>query len=278
MSGPQQVDPEAPEAAAPDGGTRVTAAGLVGRIAIGVAILGLVAAALLLTVWDDGPDDRIEEAEARVAELYEAGSVGEARELLVDGSIEDDAQVEADVDELLAEVLGQPFRAEDSRVLRVGDTELVQVTVHDVPWCVRDDGGILLGCRVATAEVDAAPDTPDLTVIFADIDVLAHRVDAVVVVASETGDPIPIEGTPTMATPELVGGEWELTETSLVGAGQRVEMPLEMLNAYPDAGALFLFQGRDLDDLSAIGGETFTVSWEGVTVTAEVTAIEWHLE
>lgn len=278
MTGQRQVDPETPDAAVPGGGRRMTAAGLAGRLAIGLAIFGLVAAALLLTFGDDGPGSRIEEAEARVAELYEAETVAEARELLVEGSVEDDPQVQADVDEVLAETLGQPFRVDDSRVVRVGDTELVLVTVHGVPWCVRDDGGILLGCRVATVEVDAAPDDPDLTVIFADLDVLAQRVDAVIVVASETGDPIPIEGAPTMATPELVGGEWELTETSLVGAGQRVEMPLEMLNAYPDAGALFLFQGRDLDDISAIGDETFTVSWEGVTVTAEVTAIEWHLE
>jgi hypothetical protein len=244
------------------------------KVALGLAVVVLVTAALLVATGAIGGDTgREAEAEEIVAELYSARELEDIRRHIVEESIRTGPETAEETREILETILAQPFDVEEVNTFTARGEELVEVRVGQVRWCVREDDRVLLGCRVALAEVESDIDTQDLTVLFAGVDVVADRLDAVVVVASETGEWIAIEGEPAIEVPDRLG-RGELIDTALAGAGQQVSVPLDMLRAYPDAGALLAFEVRDVD-LNELDDAHFTVSWEGVTVEVEVGRVLW---
>lgn len=247
------------------------------RIALGLAVVALIVGAIAATTLEfggDGTEEREAEAEAIVAQLYEADDLDEVRGSVVEQSIRSGPGTAEQAREILEAILDQPYDVEEVHTFELRDEELVEVRVGQVRWCVREDDQVLVGCRVALTEVEAEVDTPDLTVIFAGVDVIADRLDTVVVVASETGDWIAIEGTPSLETPDELG-DGRLVDTALAGGGQQVSTPLEMLRAYPDAGALMAFEVREIGDIEALDGAELVVTWEGVAVDVEVLRVLW---
>lgn len=242
---------------------------------LAAVVLGLAVVALSLGAAALGPDaeGRVERAEALLRGLYERGDPEAVVDRLAEGSFGADEETGSQLGPALGAVLSEQLEVTDSRVVEVRGVPLVEVSTPRLQWCVTPESELILGCRVATAELDAAATGAPLEVQFAAVDVFADRVDLTLVLTT-TGQEAVTLGDVSIAS-SSAGAPLELADVSFVAGGQRAPAPPGDVAVQPGVGTLLLFQARDAEDVEATLEGPFTVGFDGGEVEVAVPSLDW---
>lgn len=179
----------------------------------------------------------------------------------------------------LARILQEPFEVESTETFTVRGTRIVRVSVarpqgaQPLDWCVLPDGGLLIGCRLATAELQGQVQDAPIEVSFSAMDLQPSTVLLAVVLGTTEEEPVPLGD-----DIRLHGDSFELTSTSYVLGGQQVPADPQDLQVRPGAGLQLVFQAQDVEDLTPYTEGPFTLRWGEGSVRFEIGEVTWFID
>lgn len=245
-------------------------------VGLGLTVLVLIGGATLIGAQANDPSVGAQEQLERYYADSDAAAVADR---IVPGSLGveniDRQQLEAG----LGRILQEPFEVESSETFTVRGTRIVRISVArpqgaaPLDWCVLPDGGLLIGCRLATAELQGEVQDVPVEVSFSAMDLQPSTVLLAVVLATTEEEPVPLGD-----DIRLQGDSFELTSTSYVLGGQQVPADPQDLQVRPGAGLQLVFQAQDVEDLMPYTEGPFTLTWGDGSVRFEIAEVTWFID
>lgn len=234
-------------------------------------VLGLTIAVFVGTAVVVGlsGNDRLARAEEHLRALYESGDVARTLDRLAPGSFGADADTRAQLEPALSQLLAEELQVTESRLVEVRGIELAEIQTPRITWCVTPENRLILGCRVASAEVDAEVRGAPVEVAFANLDVFAGQVDLVIVLTTNEQEPVDL------GEVSIDAEGFEFVEASYVAGGQQAPVAPGEVQVQPGLGLLLYFRAQEPADVDALVGEPMNVSFDGGEVVLEVPELEW---
>lgn len=248
---------------------------LLHRGVLGLTVVVLVAGAVVVSQISTGSAARVADAEEMVRQFYQAGEPGRVVDRLVEGSLGQDVP-QQQLTGAIGQVLNQPLQIESSEAVTVRGSSLVRIQTPQVNWCVTGDQRILLGCRVATAQLQGSPQGAPVQLAFATVDVLATRVNLSAVLTAAGQQPVTLGSEVTLDQPSG-GADLAFAGAFNLTGGQRVPVQAGQLTVQPQAGLQLTFESDDVDDVEATLRGPFRVNWDGGGIDLRVGEVTWFI-
>lgn len=235
-------------------------------LVLGLAVAVFVGTAVLVGA---SGTDHLARAEEQLRSIYESGDVGRALDRLAPGSFGADTATRAQLEPALTQLMAEELEVTESRTVEVRGVELAEIQTPRVTWCVTPEGRLILGCRVASAELEASVSGAPIELGFAGLDVFADRVDLVLVLTTTEQEPV------TLGEVAIEGSAFEFVEAAYVAGGQRAPVEPGDLAVQPGLGLLLFFQAQGVEELDALLAEPLTVSFDGGEITVTIPELHW---
>ena len=245
-------------------------------VGLGLTVLVLIGGATFIGAEANDPNAGAQEQLERYYADTDAAAVADR---IVPGSL---GVENIDREQLvagLARILQEPFEVESSETFTVQGTRIVRISVArpqgaaPLDWCLLPDGGLLIGCRLATVELQAQVQDVPIEVSFSAMDIQPSTVLVAVVLTTTEEEPVPLGG-----DIRLQGDSFELTNTSYVLGGQQVPADPQDLQVRPGAGLQLVFQAQDVEDLTPYLEGPFTLTWGDGSIRFEIGEVTWFID
>ncbi len=250
-------------------------ANILRTVGLSLTVVVLVAGAFLI---GQEAADPVANAQETLRSYYANADSAAMADRIVPGSLGQQVereQLEAGIGRLLQE----PFEVEETDTYEVRGTRLVKVALtppqgdQPLEWCVLPDGGLLLGCRVASAQLtgEFEGDAP-IAVSFSGMDVLADSVQLAIVLTTSGEDEVPLGG-----DVRLQGDRFELANTAYLLGGQQAPADPEDLRIRPQAGLLLVWRAGAVEDPAGYTQGPFRLTWRDGAVALTVDEVTWFV-
>jgi hypothetical protein len=249
------------------------------RSAVAVAAIGIAVVALIVVVlvMPGGQERTLRDAREVMEDVYASGDAAAVFERAVPESLPQDPQQVEGLANSLSSLLEQPFVVSEEEVIRVQGVDIGRIRVGAVNWCVTPDGGILLGCRVARASVEASTTLGGVHLANAVLDIFADRVDVAAVLEPEGDETVHLEGPPVFESD--LATHARLADADYLRSEERLRVPIEAvveeMNLEPGFGLLIVFETTGIDDINDVTDASFRYVWDRGVVVVRVKEILW---
>ena len=245
-------------------------------VGLGLTVLVLIGGATFIGAEANDPSLG---AQDQLERYYAEADAAGVADRIVPGSLGVDNVDRQQLEAGLAQLLQEPFEVESSETFTVQGTEVVRVSVArpqgaaPLEWCVLPDGGLLIGCRLATAELQGEVQGTPVEVSFSAMDLQPSTVLLAVVLATTEEEPVPLG-----EDVRLQGDSFELASTAYVLGGQQVPADPQDLQVRPGAGLQLVFEAQDVQDLTPYTEGPFTLTWGDGSIRFEIGEVTWFID
>lgn len=243
---------------------------------LSLTVLAFVVGALLI---GQEAADPAANARETLGSYYANADAAAVADRIVPGSLGQDIPREQ-LEQGIGRLLEEPFEVEDTSTHDIRDTRIVRVALarpqgaQPLEWCVLPDGGLLLGCRVASAELsgEVQTDAP-IGLDFSTLDIQAAGVQLALVLTTSGEDEVQLGD-----DVRVHGDSFELANAAYLLGGQQVPADPASLTVRPGAGLLLLWQADEVEDATVYTEGPFTLAWSDGSVELTVDEVTWFID